>query len=180
MEKYDRSNFHRHTFCVFTEVPLSEVSGIKPNYTSKSGSAYYFTESGVFRSSDHWGRAANCKWRLQSPGKKASSRHRLGFAKWAEFHPDNDSEKLYFIEVDFDNKTVHYQHKSNFNTNGKAIFRTASETEKVIRQIRSLLTTESWARHFPIEINRLRKLIISDLIHSENSLQQIKSALLSK
>ncbi len=180
MNKYDRNNFHKHTFCVFTEVTKEAISQLKSNYKSKSGSLYFFTEEGVFRVSNHWGRAANCKWRLQSSDKKTVNRERIGFAKWSEFHADNDSEKLYFIEVDFESKTVNYQHKSNLKPDANVVLRTASETEKIIRQIRNLFASDNWAKHFSIEINELRESIITAFINSDKTLQQIKSEFLNK
>jgi len=175
---YNRYNFHKHTFCVFTEVSFDAISDVKPNYISKSGSSYFFMEDGVYRLSNHWGRAANCKWRLQNSAVSAQ-RTKLGFAKWSEFHPDNDTEKLYFIEVDYASNTVNYQHKSN-SSNENTIFRTAAETEKIIKQIRILLTTENWSKHYDLEINILRKKIIHGLIHTSKTLQQIKSELLNQ
>lgn len=94
---YNKTNFHQHTFCVFQEVLLVEIQNLNPNYKSKSGSSYYFLEMGVFRLSNHWGRAANCKWRLESNTTQSTNRTRLGFANWTSFHNDNDIEKLYFI-----------------------------------------------------------------------------------
>lgn len=178
-KEYNSSNFHKHTFCVFTEVPLHTVSEVRPNYKSKSGSSYYFTETGVYRLSNHWGRAANCKWRLQNINDSKNQELRLGFALWTEFHTDNDTEKLYYIEVDFETNTVSYQHKSNLAAGGTALFRTASETEKTIKQIRNLLTTDNWAAYYSMEISALRKHIISEMVQTQKTLQQIKSALIN-
>jgi len=179
-KEYNKSNFHKHTFCVFTEVPLNTVADTKPNYKSKSGSSYYFTETGVYRLSNHWGRAANCKWRLQNINSSKNQESRLGFALWSEFQPDNDTEKLYYIEVDFDTNTVNYQHKANLKSGDITLFRTASETEKIIKQIRNLLTTDSWAAYYSMEISILRKHIVSEMIHTQKTLQQIKSALINE
>lgn len=38
----------------------------KPDYVSRSGSAYWYTDEGVYRSSDHWGSSvATCSWYLR-------------------------------------------------------------------------------------------------------------------
>ena len=179
-KEYNKSNFHKHTFCVFTEVELKTISSVKPNYKSKSGSSYYFTETGVFRLSNHWGRAANCTWRLQNINNSKNQDYRLGFALWTEFHTDNDTEKLYYIEVDFDTNTVNYQHKANLYTAVEPTMRTATETEKRIKQIRNLLTTDSWAAYYSMEINALREAVILELVHTQKTLQQIKSALINE
>ncbi len=177
---YDSTNFHKHTFCVFKELPLGAISSLNVNYKSKSGSSYYFTKKGVFRLSNHWGRAANCKWRLQNIGFPSNGRTKLGYANWVDFHPDNNTEKLYFIEADYDLGVVHYEHKNAAITDSQSVLRTASETEKIIKQIRHLFHTDGWAKHYSMEINLLRRKITQQLIDSTKTLQQIKSELDSR
>ncbi|GEP50940.1 hypothetical protein FNO01nite_16120 [Flavobacterium noncentrifugens] len=175
-KKYNSKNFHRYTFCIFKQVGLSEIQNQKPNYKSKSGSSYFFTETGVYRLSNHWGRAANCKWRLQPSGNSGTERTKLGFAKWEQFHPDNDTEKLYVIEVDFENDSVIFNHKSNESKSPAAILRTASETTKRIKQIRNLLDNHSWTQYYPQKDREtLKKEVITKLIQTEKSLQEIKA-----
>lgn len=171
---YNRTNFHKHTFCIFKEVQLDTLISLKPNYISKSGSSYYFTEEGVYRVSNHWGRAANCKWRLQALENNPINRTRAGYANWNEFHSDNDLQKLYFVEVDFDTKTVAYNHVSNHPTT-KSMLRTASETTKRIKLIRQLFKTDDWARHLNFDdFETLRKQIVNELITTNKNLQEIK------
>ena len=177
IKTYNRTNFHRHTFCVFQEMDLSLVANQKPDYTSKSGSSYYFAENGVYRLSNHWGRAANCKWRLQTQKNNNLSRTRLGFALWNAFYSDNDTEKLYFIAVDFETQTVHYQHKESAAYQEQFQLRTATETTKIIKEIRNLLTNDSWAKHFDQPIAVLRNTIIEQLITTNESLIDIKRKL---
>ena len=173
---YNKTNFHRHTFCVFKEVNLEKIIGLKPNYTSKSGSSYYFTDEGVYRVSNHWGRAANCKWRLQALEDASSNRTRAGYANWNEFHPDNDVQKLYFIDVDFNTNTVNYNHIGT-NPATKSMLRTASETTKRIKQIRLLFKSDDWAKHLDFEnLEDARKQIIQELIRTDKTLQEIKKA----
>ncbi|MGK4568638.1 hypothetical protein [Flavobacterium sp. 3HN19-14] len=123
------------------------------------------------------GRAAKCKWRLQS-SQEYDKRLRLGYANWMAFHDDNSSEKLYFIEVDFEAKTAAYQHKNNFQGTELPVFRSASDASKMIKQIRNLLHSENWAKHFETGIDDLRKVIITELISTSKTLQKIKSELL--
>lgn len=174
---YHRNNFHKYTFCVFNEADLSEVSHLKPDYKSKSGSVYYFSETGVFRLSNHWGRAANCKWRLQTDSK-SESRTKLGFALWTSFHRDNDAEKLYFIEADIYNNSVNFQHKDNGGFRPEFVLRTASETTKRLKQIRSLQTNDRWTKHFSEDSEMVKKKAITQLIQTDKPLSQIKSELL--
>lgn len=175
---YNKSNFHKHTFCIFQEVDLDAIKDLKLSYKSKSGSSYYFVENGVYRLSNHWGRAANCKWRLTSDIKN-NNRIKLGFAKWTDFYPDNDFEKLYFIEVNYSNKTAHFFHKQNKNYTSDYVLRNASETTKVIKQIRTLFDETAWAKYLKEEnIEILRKEIIQKLTQSNQSFQEIRKAYL--
>ena len=176
IKKYNRINFHRHTFCVFHEIDLHSIDNRLPDYKSKSGSSYFFTEDGVYRLSNHWGRAANCKWRLSSYGSN-TSRTKLGFAKWNTFYSDNDTEKLYFISVDFENQKVQYQHKDSTDFEEIFLLRTATETTKVIKEIRGLFSNDCWAKHFDIPIETLRKTIIQKLVTTNESLIEIKRKL---
>lgn len=173
---YNRFNFYRHTFCVFREAYLSAIENKTVDYKSKSGSSYYFTEIGVYRLSNHWGRAANCKWRLESHNSN-TSRTKLGFALWTDFHTDNDTEKLYFITVDFENQTVHYQHKDSTEYNDTLILRSAPAVTKTIKEIRNLFENESWAKHYDIPMATLRSTIIHKLLTTDTSLLEIKRAL---
>jgi hypothetical protein len=183
IKSYNKRNFHKHTFCIFKEVAFESISDLKINYKSKSGSSYYFVENGVYRLSNHWSRVANCRWRLgrnsnnQIPNSNNeipnSNRFKLGFAEWKDFYPDNDFEKLYFIEINEDNE-VNYFHKNGSNYSNQ-ILRTTSETTKVIKQIRILLEETAWAKYLKEEnIEILRKQIINQLINSNQSFQEIR------
>ena len=150
------------------------------NYKSKSGSSYYFVENGVYRLSNHWSRVANCRWRLEINSNiqiPNSNRIKLGFAEWKDFYPDNDFEKLYFIEINSDNE-VNYFHKNGSNYSNQ-ILRTTSETTKVIKQIRTLLEETAWAKYLKEEnIEILRKQIIEQLISTNQSFQEIRRSYL--
>ena len=177
MKSYNKLNFHKHTFCIFKEVTFESISDLKMNYKSKSGSSYYFVENGVYRLSNHWSRVANCRWRLDKNSNNQipnSIRIKLGFAEWKDFYPDNDFEKLYFIEINADNE-VNYFHKNGSNYSNQ-ILRTTSETTKVIKQIRTLLEETAWAKYLKEEnIEILRKQIIEQLISTNQSFQEIRS-----
>ena len=173
-KSYNSTNFYKHTFCIFNEVEIGAVESLKPNHKSNSGSIYYFTEDGVFRLSNHWGRAASCKWRLQKLPKSDSNRSKLGFAFYTAFHPDNDFEKLYYIESDSDNN-ISFNHEYN-SKNTSGLLRTASETTKRIRQIRNIISNDSWTKYFPAPvIAKIRDQIIAQLIQTDKPLQRIKT-----
>ncbi len=184
LKKYNKTNLHKHTFCEFTEVDSDLIPNIEWHYKSKSGSGYCFTEEGVYRISNHWGRAANCRWRLisnsraNSSSKINNSLHRIGYAKWTDFYPNNETENLFYVQVNFDTKEATFQHKNNPNYDGKAVLRNASETAKVIRQIKEILETYTWAKYLDFDhLEELRKEIILKLINTSMTLQTLKKDL---
>lgn len=173
---YHRHNFFKHTFCIFTEVPRDVLADRVPDHKSSSGSSYYFTPSGVYRLSNHWGRAANCRWRLETADRKQSGT-RLGYAGWNDFYANNDQEAFYYIGVDYETKTVQFYHKDAPDYDGIAILRNAAETARHIRDIRNLFENESWAKYMDYDdLDTLRIAIIATLVTTKKSLQQIKAA----
>ncbi|WP_353083658.1 hypothetical protein [Flavobacterium sp.] len=147
---------------------------MKPNFISKSGSSYYFTEKGVYRHSNHWGRAANCKWRLVSNGI-SKDRSKVGYANWCDFYSDNDQEKLYYIEVDYSTQSAQFNHYKSDKFTKDIVLRTTAETTKLIKQIRVLLEETAWSKYLKHEsIEVLRKEIIEQLITTNRTLQEIK------
>lgn len=178
---YNRYNFHKHTFCEFIEQNETSICALKIHYKSKSGSSYCFTEEGVYRISNHWGRASNCRWRLVSNSSSNSSSKvnnyikRVGFAKWTDFYPNNETENLFYIEVNFENKEVTFQHKNNPKYDGKAVLRNASETSKIIQKIKELLVSDNWAKHYNfVTIEQVRFDTIQALIYTNIPLNKLK------
>jgi hypothetical protein len=171
-------NSFKNTFCVFQEVLPDQIENLKVQYDSKSGSKYFYTKVGMYRLSNHWGRLANSKWRLKPMEPETDSKFKIGYAAWDEFYPDNAEEELYYLEVNFSNNTVNYQHKNNPDYDSKPILRTSFETTKKIKQIRNLLTLTSWAKYFDYDdIEVLRKTIIEQLVYTNKTLDEIKRAL---
>ncbi|TRX24300.1 hypothetical protein FNW25_11980 [Flavobacterium franklandianum] len=171
-------NSFKNTFCVFQEVLPIQIENLKLQYDSKSGSKYFYTKEGMFRWSNHWGRLANSKWRLEPMEPETDSKFKIGYAAWNEFYPDNADEELYYLEANYSKNTVNYQHKNNPNYNYKAILRTSFETTKKIKQIRNLLTLTSWAKYFEYDdLVDLRKEIIEQLIYTNKTLDEIKREL---
>ena len=169
-------NSFKNTFCVFHEVPLDAIDGLEVQYASKAGSSYYYTKEGMYRLSNHWGRLANSKWRLEPMQETSLSKQKLGFALWTSFYPDNAEDKLYYLEANFDTKTVQYQHKNNPFYDQKAVLRTSFETAKRIKQVRNLFELTSWAKYFEYDdLDNLRMKIINGLIYTNKSLEEIKS-----
>jgi len=165
----------KNTFCVFHEENSQAIEKLPVQYQSKSGSSYYYTKKGMYRLSNHWGRLANSKWRLEPLEPESESKTKLGFAPWDQFYPDNAEDELYYIEARFEQNSVNYQHRNNPNYDKKAILRTSFETTKRIKQIRNLLNLTSWAKYFDYEdLDVLRQQIINELIYTNKTLDEIK------
>lgn len=183
-----KPNAFKNTFCIFKEVPLQEINNKDADFISKSGSSYYYIQNGMYRLSNHWGRLANSKWRLEplqldchvpiGIGTRHDSKVKLGFALWTSFYPDNAKDQLYYIETNFATNSTNYQHKNNPEYDKKAVLRMSFETTKKIKQIRNLLNLTSWANHFDYEdIDVLRQKIINELMYSNKTLEEIKREL---
>ena len=174
-------NSFKNTFCVFHDVLPEAVEGLQVQFESKAGSSYYYTTKGMYRLSNHWGRLANSKWRLIAMEPETASKYKIGFAKWECFYPDNATEKLYYLEMDYAKNTVNYQHKNNPGYNQKAVLRTSAATTKRIKQVRNLIELTSWAKHFECDdINLLRSLIIEELIYTDKTLDTVKREVAEK
>ena len=180
MKTYNQNNFHKHTFCLWKEVSLADFEYQNPQFKSKSGSEYYFTDEGVYRTSNHWGRAANCRWRLMTLGNYKSQHTKVGFAKWTDFYPNDETAKLFFIQVDFEQKSVDFYHKYMPLYDGKATLRNATETAKTIKSIKQVLNEEDWAKYLVYEdLEELRREIVEQLVHSNLNFNEIKKTFYS-
>jgi len=142
------------------------------HFKSKTGSKYSYTEDGVYRFSNHWGRVADCRWRLLSKEKLKSQNYYLGFAKWTDFYALNETEKQFYISVDFEKSIVEFHHKG---TKEDVFVFFAETAQKKVSQIKKLLFEDKWAKYFDSDIHLLRENIISEYINSNKTLQEIKT-----
>ncbi|QOD62204.1 hypothetical protein H9I45_07115 [Polaribacter haliotis] len=170
MKTYNKTNFFKHTFCEFQQVDDFQFPE-NTNYKSKSESMYFYTDEGVYRKSNHWGRVANCRWKLIVADNYKNQNIVIGFAKWSDFYPINSKEKIFLIDVNFENKTAKLQHKNNDTTNHLFSF---SEVQQRIKQITHLFKDDKWAKYFDLEIEELRFKVITEFINSNKTLQEIK------
>jgi hypothetical protein len=175
MKTYNKLNFHKYTFCLWREVSFAEIEKLPLSHKSKSGSGYIFTEVGVYRISNHWGRAANCRWRLIADENFKSQQTKVGFAHWTDFYPNDETSKLFFIKVDLVLKDVNFHHKLSPDYEPKYVLRNASETAKTIKTIKEILTETAWAKHLTYDsIENLRKEIVHKLITTKTSFLDLK------
>lgn len=178
---YNRFNFHKHTFCIFREVKLEEFTSLPIHYKSKSGSQYSFTEKGVFRIANHWGRASNCRWRLMTSSNASSSskinnsQSRIGYADWTDFYPNNETEKLFYITIDWETRVLDFKHCHSPQFNNKAVVLSASASAKRIKQIQEVLKDKQWAKYLNFEdYAQLEKEVVEELITTSLSFLEIK------
>ena len=141
------------------------------HFKSKTGSQYSYTKEGVYRYSNHWGRVADCRWRLLSEDKLKNQNYYLGFARWTDFYALNETEKQFYISVDFDQCTVDFHHKG---TNEDVYVFFAETAQKKVLQIRKLFLDNKWAKYFEEDIETLREKLITEYINSAKTLQEIK------
>jgi hypothetical protein len=175
IKTYTRHNFHSHTFCVWQQVTTEEWVVHKEAFKSKSGSKYFFIPEGVFRMSNHWGRVANCRWRLTSEGSYKNQAIVVGFARWADFFPNDETARQFFIKVYFETNEVNYFHKYSALYSSDYTLRNASETSKTIKLIKEILTETQWANYLNYSnIEQLRKEIVIELINTRQTFIEIK------
>jgi hypothetical protein len=172
---YRKHNFHKHTFCIWNEVLFSEIKDLKISYISQSGSQYIFTQDGLYRVSNHWGRVANCHWRLIALADFKSQHNLVGFARWDDFYSNDDTSKLFFIKINFETYEINFYHKQSLENKENVILRNAKDTAKTIRTIKEVLSETNWAKHLNYDnLEVLRKEIISELIATEKSFLEVK------
>ncbi len=97
----------------------------------------------------------------------------IGFAKWNDFYPINSTEKIFFIDVNFEEKTAKIQSKKEHQIHYLFSF---SEAQQRIKQIHHLFKDDKWANYFDLEIDKLQIKVISAFINSNKTLQEIKRA----
>lgn len=181
VKAYTRNNFFNKTYCVFKGVKLREISRRKLHYRSESGSTYYYTTKGVYRLSNHWGRAAKCNWRLASEIPVEIDDLRLGYADWTDFR-ENLGEDIdaYYIKVDFETKNVSYVHRENPEYDNIAVLRTVDATRKLIKQIKNLLETHKWAKYYEYDnLEEFRKEVVLKLVNTNMTLNELRRELAS-
>ena len=174
MKSYNKFNFHKHTFCLFLQVDASVLNDLKFDYKSNSGSEYYFTEIGVYRKSNHWGRAANCRWRLLVNSEYKNQTEIVGFARWFDFYSNNETEKLFYIEINLEKNEVHFNHKNNPNYTNQ-ILRNASETAKRCKEIKDVLQGNAWSKHLVFDdFEEIRRKMLLELNNTNESFVNLR------
>ena len=103
------------------------------------------------------------------------NRTKLGYANWSDFYPDNEVDKIYFLEANHESKTVNFYHKQSSNYSTDKVLRSSSETTKLIKQIRTLFEETAWTKYLnEVDIDVLRKEVIEEMISTNKNFQKIR------
>ncbi|MGI5173132.1 hypothetical protein H0R92_05975 [Treponema sp. OMZ 840] len=81
-KQINRNNFYTSSYADWHEV--TNAPDRKPDFKSRSGSEYWYSDEGVYRRSDHWGNVASCKWPLD--GQQIQGTVKVGFSTWGDFY----------------------------------------------------------------------------------------------
>ena len=167
---FNKNTFFKNTYCEFQEVNHIDIEE-KDCYKSKHNSIYFFTKKGVYRKSNHWGRVASCRWKLIPSSSYKNQQTVLAFAKWKDFYSLNETEKLFYISVNFETKKTKIKISKSKKSPNLLTLNKAQIKEK---QIKHLFKEDKWAQYFNSNIEELRFKIISKLINSDSPLPLIK------
>ena len=174
--KFHKYNFFRYTYCEFESLSKDFFKDKSAHYQSKSGSLYFYTDKGVYRYSNHWGRVANCRWKIKEVEEYKSQNYYVGFANWSDFYLLNNTDKVFYLEVNF--KTKQVKIKRLKEEENKIVFLMTSEfAHQRLKQIQILFKEYKWAAYYEDDIDDLREILINDLISTTKTIQQLKREL---
>lgn len=146
------------------------------HFKSKSGSLYFYTDEGVYRYSNHWGRVANCRWKISGVEDYKNQNHYVGYANWQDFFPLNTFEKNFYLEFDFNLKEPKI-YRINESDNSAHFLMTLDCALKRLKEIKTLFKEYKWALYFNENIDVLRKELVQNLINSDEDLRVLKQNL---
>ena len=175
MKTKTKFNFHKHTYCEFERVDITFFKDKSPHYKSKSGSLYLYSDEGVYRYSNHWGRVANCRWKIKGIENYKNQNYYVGYAHWTDFHPLNSTEKVFYLEVDSKGEIKIVNTKEVKNT--APFLMTLDFAHKRLKQIKVLYKDYKWATYYNDNVELVRNKLIDKLINSDESLQDLKKIL---
>lgn len=126
--KITKDNFFDCTACNWKQV--NNTMEKDPDYVSDSGSKYWYTESGVYRLSDHWGfGVGSCDWLLNEDPElswRDDSGKRLGYANFSDFKSTKNKtfpeifdvltkQSVQLNDTDQRSEVVYYNYRSNMD-----------------------------------------------------------------
>lgn len=146
---------------------------MKAHFQSKSGSYYYYTEEGVFRYSNHWGRVANCRWKIKGIEGYKNQKYYVGFANWNDFYPLNDIDKVFYLTVDLENEQVRIS-RIKWENDTKPFLMTSEMAHQKLKSVQSVFKDIKWMKYLNGDLKTIQEKVIEELISTHKSLQIIK------
>ncbi|CAA0166790.1 conserved hypothetical protein [Tenacibaculum maritimum] len=174
--KFDKHNFFRSTYCEFKMQDIDFFKEKVAHFQSKSGSYYFYTDKGVFRYSNHWGRVANCRWKIKGIEAYKNQNYYVGYANWNDFYALNSIEKVFYITVNFETKQTKICRVKE-EDDGSPFLMTSEFAHQRLKQVQMLFKEYKWAKYFEEDIEVLRVKIITKMINSTVPLQLLKQEL---
>lgn len=176
MERYNRFNFYRYSYCEFEMKEVDFFTEMNAHFQSRSNSYYYYTDKGVYRYSNHWGRVASCRWKIKGIEDYKNQNYYVGYANWSDFYPLNDVDRVFYLEVDFKIQQVNILRKDK-DYEDDFFLMTSDFAHQRLKQIQTLFKEYKWAKYFDDDIDVLREKLITGLIASNKSIQELKQQL---
>jgi len=137
---FNKNTFFKNTYCEFQEVNNFDIEE-KNCYRSKHNSLYFFTKEGVYRKSNHWGRVASCRWKLIPSSSYKNQQRVLAFAKWKDFYSLHETEKLFYISVNFETKKTKIKISKSKKSPNLLTLNKAQIKEKQIKHLETEMTS---------------------------------------
>lgn len=175
---YHRTNFFKHTYCEFEYQSEAILNEQDIHFTSKSGSSYVYTEKGVYRYSNHWGRVANCRWKLNGVGVYENQKYYVGYANWDDFYSLTSNEKAFYLSVDIAEEVISIG-KCTKETDEEVHLLNLAAVFRKQKEIVAVLNNTKWMQYYDEDVEELQKKVIHELVNSDKTLQQIKFELSS-
>ncbi len=176
MNNYHKFNFFKYSYCEFQMKEIAFFEEKKAHFQSKSGSYYSYTDEGVYRYSNHWGRVASCRWKIKGIESYKNQAYYVGFAKWIDFYPLNDSDKVFFIDVNFETKQAKISRITSEEISSNYLMNAVLVNQR-LKQIQNLFKEYKWAKYMDAPIDELREILITKMINSNTSLDILKREL---
>ncbi|MFD1293681.1 hypothetical protein ACFQ5N_07515 [Lutibacter holmesii] len=172
MKTKTKFNFHKHTYCEFEMVDIHFFKEKSPHYKSKSGSLYLYSNNGVYRYSNHWGRVANCRWNIKGVENYKNQNYYIGYAIWSDFHSLNSTEKVFCLEVN-SNEVLKIVHVNEAKKKSPFLM-TLDFAHKRLKQINTLYKDYKWATYYHHDVNLVRDVLIQKLVNSDTPFPELK------
>lgn len=171
--QFTHKNFFKNTYCEFQQVDF-DFSNIE-KFESKSGSKYHYTEKGVYRYSNHWGRVANCRWKLSNTSNYKNQQWYVGYANWSSFFDLDSTEKCFFIKVDFASEEITIHVENTTESTSKFLFSIQQVLQRK-KDIQQVFKNDKWLKYVSESSSVVKENVIRQLINSDKCLQEIKSS----